>query len=59
MSLVYWGIVAGVISMVALVFFCLAVMAGGQKPEQGDDSALARDDEAAREGTARGSRHAA
>jgi hypothetical protein len=59
MSLVYWGIVAGVISMVALVFFCIAVIPGGQNPEQRDDSALARDDEAAREGAARGSRHAA
>jgi hypothetical protein len=47
-SLVYWGIVTGVIAMVTVLFFCIAVMpAAPSEATRRDDRAIARDDEAA------------
>jgi hypothetical protein len=60
MSIVYWGIVSGVISMVALLFFCIAVMpaAKGQAGGLGD-LGMTGEDHSGDEAIVSGSRHAA
>jgi hypothetical protein len=60
MSMVYWGIVAGVISMVVLLFFCIAVMpAAKDQTGRRGDAAMAEDHLTGGETAVPGSRHAA
>jgi hypothetical protein len=58
MSLVYWGIVAGLLSMVVLLFFCIAVIPTAQRV-QPEDRVMTGDGQTSGEVAVPGTRHAA